>query len=262
MSKQLDLKRTINLPRTDFSMKANLPKLEPRIRARWEQTGLYEKICKARKGSPTFVLHDGPPYANGHIHLGHALNKILKDLIVKTKTMEGYYSPYVPGWDCHGLPIEIKVTGTKKGNKEPLRLRQECRQYAQKFVDIQKEEFKQLGVFGQWEAPYLTMDHRYEAEIARIFGRFVEQDSVYRGLKPVHWCISCETALAEAEVEYDDHTSPSVYVKFPVIGGIDQLLPEMANRKVSVLIWTTTPWTLPPTLPSVFTPILNIRWWR
>lgn len=257
MSKQLDLKRTINLPRTDFSMKANLPKLEPRIRARWEQTGLYEKICKARKGSPTFVLHDGPPYANGHIHLGHALNKILKDLIVKTKTMEGYYSPYVPGWDCHGLPIEIKVTGTKKGNEEPLIIRQKCRQYAQKFVDIQKEEFKQLGVFGQWAAPYLTMDHRYEAEIVRIFGRFVEQDSVYRGLKPIHWCISCETALAEAEVEYDDHTSPSVYVKFPVIGGIDQLLPSMANREVSVLIWTTTPWTLPANLAICFHPDLE-----
>ena len=254
MPKQPDLKKTINLPRTKFPMKANLPNLEPQMLAQWERIDLYKKICSVRKDAPKFILHDGPPYANGHIHLGHALNKILKDLIVKTKTMEGYYSPYVPGWDCHGLPIEIQVTGTKKDNEDPLELRRKCRQYAQKFVDIQREEFKQLGVFGQWETPYLTMDHQYEAEIARIFGHFVKQNSVYKGLKPVHWCISCETALAEAEVEYDEHTSPSTYVKFPVIDGLDKILSGLSKQKVSVLIWTTTPWTLPANLAICFHP--------
>lgn len=254
MAKQIDFKNTLNLPKTGFAMKANLPTTEPKVLQQWDAIKLYEKIRAARKGRPSFILHDGPPYANGHIHLGHALNKILKDLIVKSKTMEGYDSPYLPGWDCHGLPIEIKVIGKKKTGLDPLKVRQRCREYAQKYVQIQKEEFKRLGVFGEWENPYLTMSNDYEAETARVLGKFVEQGSVYRGLKPVHWCISCETALAEAEVEYTDHTSPSVYVKFPATAGSVSLSPELTDRKVFVLIWTTTPWTLPSNLAICFHP--------
>ncbi len=254
MVNTLDLKATINLPRTSFKMKANLPNLEPTLLQRWEEQQLYQKIRQTRKGSPTYILHDGPPYANGHIHLGHALNKILKDLIVKSRTMEGYDSPYVPGWDCHGLPIEIKVAGPKRAQKEPLKIRQECRKYAEKFVRIQKEEFKRLGVFGDWNAPYLTMSYDYEAETARLLGRFVEKGSVYKGLKPVHWCISCETALAEAEVESAEHSSPSVYVSFPLLGDATQIAPQLAGRQVEALIWTTTPWTLPANLAICFHP--------
>jgi len=254
MSESIDLKKTINLPKTDFSMKANLPKLESGMLEVWQKMDLYQRIRAARKGREVFVLHDGPPYANGHIHLGHALNKSLKDLIVKSKTMEGYDASYLPGWDCHGLPIEIKVVGKKTANMDRLKVRRECREYAQKFVEIQKEEFKQLGIFGEWDAPYLTMSHRYEAETARLFGKFVEQGSVYKGLKPVHWCITCETALAEAEVEYADHTSPSIYVKFPVIEGAAGLDPQWDKRKVFALIWTTTPWTLPANLAVCFHP--------
>ena len=254
MSESLDLKKTINLPKTDFSMKANLPKLESRMLAVWQKMDLYQRIRAARKGREVFVLHDGPPYANGHIHLGHALNKSLKDVIVKSKTMEGYDAPYLPGWDCHGLPIEIKVVGKKTANMDLLKVRRECREYAQKFVEIQKEEFKRLGIFGEWDAPYLTMSHQYVAEQVRLFGKFVEQGSVYKGLKPVHWCITCETALAEAEVEYADHTSPSVYVKFPVLEGAAGLDPQWDKRKVFALIWTTTPWTLPANLAVCFHP--------
>ena len=235
-------------------MRANLPTLELRILAQWEEMGLAKKIRSARKGRKTFILHDGPPYANGHIHLGHALNKILKDLIVKSKTMEGYDSPYLPGWDCHGLPIEIKVVGQKKAGMDLLKVRHQCREYARKFVEIQREEFKRLGVFGEWDSPYLTMSNEYEAETARLFGRFVEKGSVYKGFKPVHWCVSCETALAEAEVEYADHSSPSVYVKFPLVGGSTSLHPQLADRKVFALIWTTTPWTLPANLAVCFHP--------
>ena len=230
MPEPLDLKKTINLPRTEFAMKANLPELESRILELWQRTGLYQKIRAERKEGKTFVLHDGPPYANGHIHLGHALNKTLKDLIVKSKTMEGYDAPYLPGWDCHGLPIEIKVVAQKGADRDLLKVRRECREYAQKFVEIQRKEFIRLGIFGEWDAPYLTMSPEYEAETARQFGQFVEKGSVYKGLKPVHWCISCETALAEAEVEYEDHTSPSIYVKFPVVQGAKSLLPELVGR--------------------------------
>lgn len=254
MPKQIDLKKTINLPRTDFSMKANLTELEPRILAQWEEMGLEKKIRAERHGQTKFILHDGPPYANGHIHLGHALNKILKDLIVKSKTMEGYDSPYIPGWDCHGLPIEIKIVGQKKEGMNLLEIRRKCREYAARFVGIQKEEFQRLGVFGDWDRPYLTMNKEYEAQTARLFGSFVEKGSVYKGLKPVHWCTSCETALAEAEVEYEDHTSPSVYVKFPLPEGATGLHPELAGRRVYGLIWTTTPWTLPANLAICFHP--------
>ncbi len=254
MSQPLDLKKTVNLPRTGFKMKANLPQLEPRMLERWRERDLYPKIREARQGRPPFILHDGPPYANGHIHLGHALNKILKDFIVKTRTMAGYDSPYLPGWDCHGLPIEIKVAGSKTSHGDPLALRRKCRAYAERYVRIQREEFERLGVFGEWDDPYLTMSYRYEAETARLLGRFVEAGSVYRGLKPVHWCITCETALAEAEVEYADHESPSVYVEFPLRRGNAHLGTEAEGLPVRGLIWTTTPWTLPANLAICYHP--------
>ncbi|RPJ55902.1 MAG: isoleucine--tRNA ligase [Acidobacteria bacterium] len=249
----MTLKNTINLPKTDFQMKANLPHMEPRMLERWDNMDLYHRIRKARAGRAAFVLHDGPPYANGHIHLGHTLNKILKDLIVKSKAMEGFDTPYVPGWDCHGLPIEIKVAGKKKANPDVLKIRQECREYADRFVGIQRDEFRRLGVFGEWEHPYLTMSPEYEATTARLLGRFIEQNGVFKGMRPVHWCISCETALAEAEVEYKDHTSESIYVKFPIAGGPPEVLPQ-TNLPLFVLIWTTTPWTLPANLAVAFHP--------
>lgn len=235
-------------------MKANLPVMEPRILERWDKMDVYHRIRQARAGRPTFVLHDGPPYANGHIHLGHTLNKILKDFIVKSKAMEGFDTPYVPGWDCHGLPIEIKVVGTKKkANQDVLKIRQECREYADRFVGIQRDEFRRLGVFGEWGQPYLTMNPRYEATTERLLGRFIERGGVFKGMRPVHWCISCETALAEAEVEYKDHTSESIYVKFPIVGGPPEVLPKI-NLPLFVLIWTTTPWTLPANLAVAFHP--------
>ena len=257
MNKTIDLKKTINLPKTSFGMKANLPVMEPRFLEEWEAMDLYSKIQDSRRGRPRFVLHDGPPYANGHIHLGHALNKLLKDFIVKSRTMAGFDCPYVPGWDCHGLPIEIKVVGKVKDDLDIPKVRQQCRQYAQRFVEIQKKEFKRLGIFGDWDHPYLTMSNSYEAETARLLGRFVENGSVYKGLKPVHWCTTCETALAEAEVEYADHTSSSVFVRFPVNGGLPDGEPEITSRRVSVLIWTTTPWTLPANLAIAFHPELE-----
>ncbi len=213
----VDLKQTINLPKTAFSMKANLPQAEPKMLARWEEENLYAQIRASRAGRPTFVLHDGPPYANGRIHLGTAFNKILKDFVVKSKTMEGFDSPYVPGWDCHGLPIEIKVDselGSKKAQMTIGQIRRACRKYAEKFVDIQRTDFKRLGVLGRWEQPYLTMSAKYQAVIAGAFVDFLDKGYVYKGLKPVHWCTKDRTALAEAEVEYADHTSPSIWVRF------------------------------------------------
>ncbi len=252
----MDYKATLNLPRTEFPMKANLPQKEPDRLAWWENQGMYQRILESRQGRPLYILHDGPPYANGHIHIGHGLNKILKDIIVKSKTMEGKQVPYIPGWDCHGLPIEHQVTkqlGPKKKDLTPLALRQRCREYAEKFVGIQRDEFRRLGVFGDWDHPYLTMDPQYEARIIREFGKFVEKGRVYKGLKPVLWCTVDQTALAEAEVEYEDHVSPSVYVKFPFENKPDILvrsggfgIPELSQvEQVSVVIWTTTPWTLP-----------------
>ncbi|MGQ0667093.1 MAG: isoleucine--tRNA ligase [Nitrospiraceae bacterium] len=251
----MDYKNTLNLPRTDFPMKANLPQREPETLAWWEQQRLYERIQEAGKGRPRYVLHDGPPYANGRIHIGHALNKILKDIIVKSKTMAGFHAPYVPGWDCHGLPIEhqvMKELGDKKKDLDVSGIRKLCRAYAEKYVAIQREEFQRLGVLGEWQQPYLTMTPAYEATIIREFGKFVERGGVYKGLKPVLWCTQDQTALAEAEVEYDDHTSPSIYVKFPVVTSpavLRATFPGMAFpdgiKLVSVVIWTTTPWTLP-----------------
>lgn len=251
----MDYKATLNLPKTDFPMKANLPKREPELLALWNQERLYEQIQEAGKGRPRYLLHDGPPYANGRIHIGHALNKILKDIIVKSKTMAGYHVPYVPGWDCHGLPIEhqvLKELGDKKKTLDDLSIRRLCRDYAEKFYKIQREEFQRLGVQGDWQHPYLTMNPAYEAAIVRVFGQFVERGGVYKGLKPVLWCTQDQTALAEAEVEYEDHTSPSIYVKFPVAGSPASLRSRFSGltipagvRSISIVIWTTTPWTLP-----------------
>ena len=256
-----DWKKTLNLPRTDFPMKANLQTTEPATIARWEEMGLYERIRSRRAGAPRFVLHDGPPYANGQIHIGHALNKVLKDIIVKSKTMAGFDAPYVPGWDCHGLPIELKVDkelGKKKREMSVADFRRACRDYAQRFVELQATDFQRLGVLGAWDRPYLTMTPGYQAAIVRALGRFVEQGSVYKGKKPVHWCLHCRTALAEAEVEYEDHTSPSIYVEFPLHDDSAPLLteraPALAGRPVSVLIWTTTPWTIPSNLAVAFHP--------
>ena len=219
----MDYKSTLNLPRTDFPMKAQLNQREKEFLALWEGMSLYDKIKKGVKTAPKFILHDGPPYANGHIHMGHALNKILKDIIVKSKTMSGFRSIFIPGWDCHGLPIEHQVDkelGTQKEAMGITEIRKRCREYAEKFVAIQREEFKRLGVLGEWDTPYLTLDKSYEATIVREFGQFVRAGSVYKGFKPVHWCASCKTALAEAEVEYMDHTSPSIYVGFKVVEGL------------------------------------------
>jgi len=252
----MDYKATLNLPQTDFPMKANLPQREPEILARWERERLYELIQEARRGRPLYVLHDGPPYANGRIHIGHALNKILKDIIVKSKTMEGYQVPFVPGWDCHGLPIEhqvLKELGGKKKTLGKIEIRQLCREYAEKYFKIQREEFQRLGVLGDWHNPYLTMTHDYEAAVLREVGKFVKGGGVYKGKKPVLWCPVDETALAEAEVEYEEHTSPSIYVKFPLENS-PQVLSSRAVlgvnfpsdvKTVSIVIWTTTPWTLP-----------------
>src|SRR5574338_856611 len=214
-----DWKDTLNLPRTDFPMKANLATAEPQALARWAEMGLYERIRESRAGRPRFILHDGPPYANGQIHLGTALNKILKDFVVKSRTMAGYDSPYVPGYDCHGLPIELKVDrelGPKKREMSAADFRRACRAYAERFIGVMTDEFKRLGICGEWDDPYLTMNFRYQAAIARALGKFVEQGLVYKGKKPVHWCIHCRTALAEAEVEYEAHSSPSIYVEFPL----------------------------------------------
>ena len=251
----MDYKATLNLPKTDFPMKANLPQREPEMLAWWEQQKLYEQIQEAGKGRPRYVLHDGPPYANGRIHIGHALNKILKDIIVKSKTMAGFHAPYVPGWDCHGLPIEhqvMKELGDKKKDLDASAIRRLCREYAEKYVNVQREEFQRLGVLGEWQHPYLTMTPSYEAAIIREFGKFVERGGVYKGLKPVLWCTQDQTALAEAEVEYEDHTSPSIYVKFPVVTSPAVLSARFPGisfpdgiKLVSVVIWTTTPWTLP-----------------
>ena len=263
-----DWKDTCNLPRTPFSMKANLQTIEPETVARWDEMDLYGQIRQARKGAKKFLLHDGPPYANGNIHIGHALNKILKDLVVKSHNMMGFDAPYIPGWDCHGLPIELRVDrelGPKKRQMSTADFRRECQAYAAKYLDIQRSEFKRLGVIGEWAEPYKTMNHPYQAAIVRALGKFVEQDMVYKGKKPVHWCTHCRTALAEAEVEYEPHTSPSIYVEFPMVdpdvwraaalavaGSADAK--ASALQAISVLIWTTTPWTIPSNLAIAFHP--------
>ncbi|MDT8335419.1 MAG: isoleucine--tRNA ligase [Desulfurivibrionaceae bacterium] len=253
----MDYRATLNLPRTEFKMKANLAQREPEFLKKWDKEKLYEKLLAAAAGRPAYVLHDGPPYANGHLHMGHALNKILKDIILRSKRMSGFNCVFVPGWDCHGLPIELNVDkelGVKKKEIGKLAFRKACRKYAGKWIKIQKEEFKRLGVLGDWDNPYLTINHSYEAATAREFNAFLMSGAVVRSKKPVHWCPSCMTALAEAEVEYADHTSDSIYVKFPLIGDVDDLIPGAADRRVSALIWTTTPWTLPANLAVALHP--------
>ncbi len=252
-----ELKATLNLPHSDFPMKANLPLSEPKRLAAWEQDGIYEQIRAERRDAPSYVLHDGPPYANGPIHLGHALNKCLKDFVVKSKTMAGFSAPYVPGWDCHGLPIEIKVDeklGRKKLEMPAIAVRRACREYAQKYLDLQRTQFQRLGIFGRWGHPYSTMTPEYESKIIETFFRFLEKDFVYKGLKPVLWCMHDRTALAEAEVEYDMHTSPSVYVRYRLTSPAEAIDVRLGGKQVSTIIWTTTPWTLPASLAVAFHP--------
>ena len=241
-----DYKNTLNLPRTDFPMKADLVAREPERLKKWGAAKLYEKIQEQRVGAEKFVLHDGPPFANGDVHIGTALNKILKDIIIKYKTLRGFSAPYVPGWDCHGLPIEFKVSQEMRkagdASADAATIRKACEAYARKFIDIQREQFKRLGVLGDWQNPYLTLNKEYEADELRLFADIVEKGFVYRGKKPVYWSIPCRTALAEAEVEYNDHVSQSVFVKFPVVG----------KEKTFVVIWTTTPWTLPANLAVAY----------
>ena len=276
----MDYRSTLNLPKTDFPMKANLAKREPDLLKAWEGKGIYRQISQQAKGRPKYILHDGPPYANGNIHIGTALNKILKDFIVKSKFMAGFDSHYVPGWDCHGLPVEHEVEkslGSKKGELSIVEIRRQCRDYAARFVGIQREEFKRLGVFGEWEDPYLTMNFEYQATIVREFGKFLLNGSVYKGKKPVHWCPTCKTALAEAEVKYEDHHSSSIYVKFKMVstpshlevgidsyrgegkggGSIGYVFPSLRGKPVSVIIWTTTPWTIPANLAIALHPDLT-----
>lgn len=237
-----DYKGTVNLPLTTFPMKANLPQREPEFIKFWKENKVYERALESKSRNRSYILHDGPPYANGHIHIGHALNKILKDIVIKNKLLEGYYSPFVPGWDCHGLPIELQVTknlGPKAKQTPSIEIRKLSREYAEKFINIQKEEFIRLGVFGLWDSPYLTMSKDYEANIAKVLVELSDKGYIYKGQKPIHWCFHCATALAEAEIEYYEKTSPSIYVKFPVIES------NLKFDKLFVLIWTTTPWTLP-----------------
>ncbi|MBW2107488.1 MAG: isoleucine--tRNA ligase [Deltaproteobacteria bacterium] len=253
----MDYKSTLNLPKTAFPMKANLPQREPEILSRWDQMELYEQIRAKSHGRPLFILHDGPPYANGHIHIGTALNKILKDMIIRCRQMDGYDVPYVPGWDCHGLPIEHQVDqqlGDKKKTMPQRQVREHCRRYAEKFIEIQKAEFIRLGVLGEWDRPYLTMNHEYVATIVREFGKFARDGSLVKSKKPIYWCSTCQTALAEAEVEYEWRRSPSIYVKFPLVTDISDAFPFLAGKQVSLPIWTTTPWTLPANLAVALHP--------
>jgi isoleucyl-tRNA synthetase len=253
----MDYKKTLNLPSTKFPMKASLARREPEQLRLWNENRLYEKIRQASKGREKFILHDGPPYANGHIHIGTALNKILKDIIIRSRQMAGYDAVYVPGWDCHGLPVEHNVEkelGSKKLEMSQAEIRRLCRAYAEKYIDIQREEFKRLGVMGEWENPYLTMNYEYEATIARECGKFAIQGSLFRSKKPIYWCCSCKTALAEAEIEYHDESSPSIFVKFPLKDDLSAEIPDLSDKKVFVVIWTTTPWTIPANLAVALHP--------
>lgn len=254
MTEPLELKKTVNLPKTDFAQKANLGQAEPARLKKWTDARLYEAIQTKRNGAEKFILHDGPPYANADIHIGTALNKILKDFVVKSRSMMGFAAPYVPGYDCHGLPIETHVEkklaekGKNKNDLPVATFRRICREHASTAMNNQTRDFKRLGVLGEWETPYLTMSNEYESETARLFGTFLERGYVYKGLRPVYWCIHDQTALAEAEVEYKLHTSPSIYVKFPLATDPAEIDPALAGKKVSLVIWTTTPWTIPANL--------------
>jgi len=256
----MNYKSTLNLPKTDFPMKASLVRREPEQLQQWEQSDLYGRIRQDSRGRKRFILHDGPPYANGHIHMGTALNKVLKDIVVKSRQMMGFDAVYVPGWDCHGLPVEHNVEkelGDRKHQMSQADIRRHCRSYAEKFLDIQREEFKRLGVFGQWEDPYLTMNYVYEATIAKECGKFALGGNLFRSKKPIYWCCTCQTALAEAEIEYADEPSPSIFIKFALIDDIAGQYPALAGKQVSVVIWTTTPWTIPANLAIALHPELE-----
>ena len=251
-------KETLNLPATRFDMKANLPVREPQIQARWHEQGLYEQVRQARAGRPRKVLHDGPPYANGEIHMGTLLNKVLKDFVVRSLTMAGFDSPYVPGWDCHGLPIEHKVVkdlGSKAATMSHAEIRALCQTEAMKWVDVQRTQFRRLGVMGDWDNPYLTLDPRYEAGILDVLAELVEGGFVGRQHKPIHWCMTDRTALAEAELEYREETTPSIYVNFPLVSGVPQSWGEAGTWHA--MIWTTTPWTLPANVAIAVHPELE-----
>jgi isoleucyl-tRNA synthetase len=258
-----DLKATVNLPETQFQQKGNLVHAEPARLKKWNDLDIYKMLRESRVGRAIYNLHDGPPYANGKIHMGTAMNKILKDFVVKSRAMMGYDTPYIPGYDCHGLPIEHQVDKEfekkkiKKSSLSAIEIRQHCRAFAERYIGDMSRDFSRLGVFGEWENPYKTMSYEYEADTLRALGKFIREGSVYRGLKPVHWCINCQTALAEAEVEYKTHTSPSVYVKFPLKSPPEMVHPDLAGRNVSVIIWTTTPWTLPANLGISFNANFN-----
>ena len=256
----MEYKDTLNLPQTKFPMRGNLPQREPDTIARWHEEKIYEQILERHQDDPPFVLHDGPPYANGHLHIGHALNKILKDIILKSKSMTGRLCHYVPGWDCHGLPIEHQVDkdlGKKKAEMSQAEIRQACRRYAEKFVAIQRDEFERFGVFAEWDRPYLTMNFPYEGEIVRALSRFVANESLVKSKKPIYWCAPCSTALAEAEVEYEDESSPSIYVKFTLIDDLSSKYTFLKDKAVSLVIWTTTPWTIPANLAVCLNPNLD-----
>jgi len=249
-----EYKHTINLPQTDFPMKADLARREPAAVERWQQRRTYLKLRDIARGRPRFVLHDGPPYANGAIHIGHAVNKILKDIVVKSRTLDGFDSPYIPGWDCHGLPIELQVEKEhgRPGHKlDRQAFRAACRAFALKQIDLQRLDFKRLGILGDWDRPYLTMSKGYEAQQLRAFGHIIRNGHLYKGVKPVHWCLDCRSALAEAEVEYEEKSSPAIDVAFRVSDNrelarrLKMSAAELGPAAVDVVIWTTTPWTLP-----------------
>lgn len=259
----MDYSKTLNLPQTDFPMRANLPEREPEMLEYWRKEQIYEKKVAQSKGKTKFILHDGPPYANGNIHIGTALNKILKDIIVKYRSLRGFDAPYVPGWDTHGLPIEhaaIKILGLNRHELDPLELRRECKQYAFKCLDLQREDFKRLGVAGDWENPYVTLYPEYEAKQIEVFGEMAKKGHIYKGLKSVYWCISCETALAEAEIEYAEKKSHSIYVKFPLIDDKGNLPVGVSSEQVYAVIWTTTPWTIPANVAVCVHPEIEYAW--
>src|SRR6187551_616057 len=246
-----DYKKTLNLPDTPFPMRGDLAKREPQMLERWQDRKFYERIRKASRGRPRFVLHDGPPYANGDIHIGHAVNKILKDIIVKSKGMAGFDAPYVPGWDCHGMPIEVQIEKTHGKNLSAAETQRLARAYATEQIDNQREQFRRLGVLGDWDHPYTTMNFKNEADEIRTLGKVLQKGYVYRGLKPVNWCFDCQSALAEAEVEYEDRVDPAIDVAFPVADSARAKLaaafglPSLPDGSVAAVIWTTTPWTIP-----------------
>src|SRR5215813_13918400 len=263
-----EYKDTLNLPRTEFPMKGNLSQLEPRMLAWWEENRIYFKLLEKNQGRPAFVYHDGPPYANGHLHAGHALDKILKDIVVKYRNLSGRLCDFVPGWDCHGLPIEQAVEKRLKNRKIDKRsltrdqFLEQCRAYALEFIDIQREEFKRMGVFGRWDEPYETLSFDYEAQEIRELATFARRGSIYRRKKPVYWCITDHTALAEAEVEYEDHTSPSIYVAFDAADDLSRRWPALAGKRVAFAIWTTTPWTLPANLAIAVHPRVEYAFYQ